>query len=401
MLNALLERQKKSLEEKRALVDSCTKVEEAQNLANEIRSLEDEIKKTEDAIKEEEQRSSNEVKVVHKGKMSNGQENRGEALEDSMEFREAFAEWCKSGKWNFRADESIKVDDVLKVIPNTVYNEFIKELKAYGQLYAKVRKISVKGGVEFPIENLVPTVNWVAEGTSSGRQKAPQLKFSVSFSYYTAEAKIAQSLLSEIVSLPILEKEIGRLLAEAFVKEFDKVIVNGTGSGQPLGILNDTRVPAANKIDMDETEVADWTSFRKKIFANVPLACKRRGIVLMTNGTWESEIMTLRDMANRPLYNETYNPVDGERICRFNGYEVVLVEDDVLKSFSDASDGDAFMIVFDPQSYVINSNLKLGMRRYYDEEKNEWVNKGLTIVDGKLLNTQNCFIISKKISKKV
>ena len=152
---------------------------------------------------------------------------------------------------------------------------------------------------------------------------------------------------------------------------------------------------------MDETEVADWTSFRKKIFANVPLACKRRGIVLMTNGTWESEIMTLRDMANRPLYNETYNPVDGERICRFNGYEVVLVEDDVLKSFSDASDGDAFMIVFDPQSYVINSNLKLGMRRYYDEEKNEWVNKGLTIVDGKLLNTQNYFIISKKISKKV
>ena len=36
------------------------------------------------------------------------------------------------------------------------------------------------------------------------------------------------------------------------------------------------------------------------------------------------------------------------------------------------------------------------MKRYFDEEKNEWVNKGLTIVDGKMLDVAGCYIIKKK-----
>ena len=45
------------------------------------------------------------------------------------------------------------------------------------------------------------------------------------------------------------------------------------------------------------------------------------------------------------------------------------------------------------------TKLTFGMKRYFDEEKNEWVNKGLTIVDGKILDPSGCYIIKKKATE--
>lgn len=173
---------------------------------------------------------------------------RASSILDTMEYRNAFAAYVRTGDESqfaaleSRADATLITTDVGKIIPNTIMQEFIKDLKVYGNLYNRVRKLNVKGGVEFPIESLVPTVSWITETTVSDTQKAPELKTSVSFGYHICEARIAQSLLSQVVTLDILESEIARLLAEAFVKEFDRIIINGTGSGQPTGILTDTRV---------------------------------------------------------------------------------------------------------------------------------------------------------------
>ena len=46
-------------------------------------------------------------------------------------------------------------------------------------------------------------------------------------------------------------------------------------------------------------------------------------------------------------------------------------------------------------SMIENQHLNV-MKRYFDEEKNEWVNKGLTIVDGKILDPSGVYIIKKK-----
>lgn len=320
----------------------------------------------------------------------------GNAL-DSLEYRQAFAKYVQTGEWNYekRADETLVTSDVGKVIPNTVMKEFIKELKHYGNIYKRVRKINVKGGVEFPIEELVPTVSWIAETTKSDTQKAPKTNTSVVFGYHIVEAKIAQSLLSSIVSLDILEKEIAKLLAEAFVKEYDKIIFNGTGKGQPLGILNDTRVPKKNIITFTEEEIADWTKFRKKLFAVIPVSYRSEGIFAMTAATWESNIMTLRDSNNNPVAKETFNVAEGKDVCTFNGRETELVEPDILKDFDTAASGDVFATLFRPKDYVFNDNLQLAFKRYYNEEENKWINKGIAITDGKLLDPNGVFILKK------
>jgi HK97 family phage major capsid protein len=330
-------------------------------------------------------------------KMNQSPEKRtGNAL-DSMEYRKAFAKYVQTGEWDYqkRDDEILTTSDVGKIIPNTIMTEFIRELKVYGVLYDRVRKLNIKGGVEFPIEELVPTVSWISETTVSDTQRAPELKTSVSFNYYIVEARIAQSLLSQVVALDVLETEIARLLAEAFVKEFDRIILSGTGSGQPLGILNDARVKAANKLTFTSAEMADWTKWRTKFFAKIPLAYRGEGVLVMTAATWESYIMTLKDANDRPLYSETYDPTNGNQICRFAGREVILVEPDIIKDYDTAATGEAWAIYFKPDNYAINSNLQLGFKRWFDDDKNRWVNKGLCIMDGKLLDTNGVFIFNK------
>lgn len=322
-------------------------------------------------------------------------ELRSENPLDSLEYRNAFMKYVQTGEWNYRADDTLITSDIGKIIPNTIMNEFIKELKVYGQLYSLVRKLNVKGGVEFPIEELVPTVTWITETTVSETQAVPEIKTSISFGYHIVEARISQSLLSQVVSLPILEQEIAKLLAEAFVKEFDRIIVKGTGSGQPLGILNDTRVKAGNKIAFAAADMADWTKFRKNLFAKIPLAYRGQGILIMTAATWESNIMTLKDSNNRPLYQETYDPNTGNLECRFAGRQVVLVEPDILADYDTASSGEVWGIYLRPQDYAINSNLQIGFKRWFDDDKNKWVNKGLCIMDGKLVDVNGVYILTK------
>ena len=328
------------------------------------------------------------------------QQRTAESYLDTLEYRQAFATYVRTGVWNYEQRDGsagmVTTADIGKIIPNTIMQEVIKELKSYGNLYNRVRKLNVPGGVEFPIEDLIPTVSWITETTVSDDQSAPELKTSVAFGYHIAEARIAQTLLSQVVSLAMLESEIAKILAEAFIKEFDRIIISGSGVGQPTGILNDNRVLAKNKITMAAADAVDWAKWREKLFAKIPLSYRAGGVLVMTVDTWEGLICTMKDSNNRPIYTETYDVNTGAPTYRFNGKEVVLVENDLgIADYSTATSGQPYMIYFKPTDYAINSNLQIGFKRYFNEDKNKWVNKGLCIMDGKLLDVNSCYIIKK------
>lgn len=323
---------------------------------------------------------------------------------DSIEYRTAFANYVKTGNWNYEqqveqraaSDGMVTTADIGRIIPNTILNEVIKNLKSYGNLYTRVRKLNVKGGVEIPIQELIPTVKWITETEVSENQSAPEIKQSVMFGYHICEARLPQSLLSSVVALEYLEIEIAALLAEAFAKEYDRVIISGSGAGQPLGILKDTRVKAANKITMSAADAEDWTKWRKNLFAKIPISYRAGGVLVMTVDTWESLICTMKDANNRPLYSEVYNVETNTTTYRFNGKEVMIVENDLgIMDYSTANAKDVYMLYFKPTDYAMNDNQQIGYKRYFNEESNKWINKGLSITDGKLLDVNSVFIISK------
>ncbi len=323
----------------------------------------------------------------------------------SLEYRMAFKDYVQRGtpipaKFENRAagDPGPTVTgDIGAIIPTTVMEELIKDVsKVYGQVYGKVRKLNIRGGVQFPISKLSATVKWIGETEVSARKKAGDIKEYVTFGYHQAEVRISVTLLAMTVSLTLFESEIAKIIAEAYVHEMDSCIVSGTGVGQPLGIAKDPRV--TNIVEMTEAEFSDWTAWKKKLFSKIPLAKRGQGEFLFTNATMESNLLTMKDQNNRPLFREAADLQIGDRNIdgTFFGRGTTLVEPDILADFDTAAAGDVVGIYWIPTDYAINTNMEFNVHRYFDEETNEWVTKGIVIVDGKILDTSGCYVIKKK-----
>ena len=327
----------------------------------------------------------------------------------SMEYREAFKAYVQRGtpipenltqRAGGDAGPTVAAD-LGMIIPTTIMNEFIKKVsKVYGQLYSKVRKLNIQGGVKFQISDLKANFKWITETTPSGRQKAGDVKEYVEFSYNIGEIRVSQTLLSQVVALQMFEDEIVRIMTEAYVEAMDKGIIAGTGAGQMLGILKDTRVTeqTGHIIEFTAEQFGNWEQWRKRLFSMIPLSKRGKGEFIFTASTVESNLLTMKDANNRPIYKEAAELNVGESATdgRFYGREVTMVEPDIVADFDTAGSGDVVGVYWIPDDYAINTNLAFGMKRYFDEDKNEWVNKGLTIVDGKILDPSGVYIIKKK-----
>jgi len=326
-----------------------------------------------------------------------------ETKEDNkeMEYRQAFMAYVQKGTpipAELRNGEAISTNESGAAIPITVMNEVINTIrKRYGNLYSKVRKLSVPGGVEIPIGALQATFKWINESTVSPRQKTDKLG-KITFKYHTAEIRVAQTFLSQILTLSAFEAELTNIIAIAYLEAMDKGIVNGTGEGSMLGILNDERV--TNTISLSATDMNDWKAWRTKFFAKLPLGY-RAGEFIFPMSTVETYLETMSDDNNNPIFRQATGLEVGDGDAempagRFFGREISLVEEDILPDFDTASAGDVIGIYWQPQEYGINENFGFMMRRYFDEETNEWVDKAITVVDGKVLNPTGFYLIKKK-----
>ena len=82
------------------------------------------------------------------------------------------------------------------------------------------------------------------------------------------------------------------------------VVVDGTGNGQMLGILNDPRVLATgNVVEMTAAEINDWTVWRKKFFAKLPLGY-RSGEFIFPLGTVDAYLETMTDANGNPVFRQ-------------------------------------------------------------------------------------------------
>lgn len=316
---------------------------------------------------------------------------------ETLEYRNAFMRYIQTGEPMKRAGEAISTNDSGAAIPLTVMNEVINTVrKRYGNLYSKVRKTNVQGGVEIPIGALKASFKWINEKTVSPRQKTDKLG-KISFSYHTAEIRVAQSFLSQLLTLSAFEAKLAEVIAIAYLEAMDYGIVNGSGDGSMLGILHDPRV--TNVITMTAAQINDWTKWRKNFFSQLPLGY-RAGEFIFPLSTVESYLETMADANNNPIFRQAtgLEVNDGDAVNpngRFFGRDISLVEPDIIADFDTANQGDVIGIYWQPNEYAINENFGFTMRRYFDDEENEWVDKALVVADGKVLNPTGFYIIKK------
>ena len=426
---ARLEERKAKLREK---VDKSTDVAEVRSLTEELETIIEDLNDLRDELATlEEDNSGDENDTVGSGENteraqipsdakivnpnllgkfeSKVVDSRKDDIYASKEYRKAFMEYAQRGTAipsQFQTRDSAANTTTLgATIPTTVLNEFINEIKVrYGQLFNKVRQLNVPGSLRIPIAKLQAEFRWISESTVSPNEDAGDYSEFVEFSYNTAELRVSQTLVSSIVSLDLFEREIVNVMMIAYLKAMDYGIVNGTGNGQMTGILNDSRVLNSGQVvEFTENEINDWTEWRNKFFAKLPLGY-RAGEFIFPMSTVEAYLETMADNNNNPVFRQAtgLEVNDGDAQYpngRFFGREISLVEPDIIKDFDTASNGDVIGIYWNPQeSYGINTNMEFTMRRFFDEYRNEWINKVLTIVDGKVINPKSIWLIKKKVT---
>lgn len=424
----LIAAKEKRAGELRTIIEKATDVAEARTAMTELESVNGELARAREQlanIEADEARAAQQAQAQGNGGSFNpvatyGQQNGGAQSRDNttdalatMEYRRAFMNFVQNGTPSqllTRADAEHVSGDLGILLPNTIVHEIISGVeKVYGQLYSRVKKTNVKGGVQYPVGAFTATMFW--DGTAgtdtehgvSEKQKTGGANDFITFTYHIGEIRIAQSLLQSVVTVEAFEREIVDALVEAYVRDMDYVILQGNGTKQPEGILTEAakggsgRIPTANIITFSEADMADWKQWQKKLFAKIPLSMRKlRPEFVMTAETFESNIMTLEDTYGRPVYRETYNPVTGDESATFKGRDVIFVEEGGFKSFDSAATGEYFGMLWVPEkAYLLNSNMQFSYKKYFDESTNQYVTKALVIVDGKVLDGKYIFLLKK------
>lgn len=419
-LTDLIARKKSEIEELKKKMKESANADEVRSLGDTLIALGNEVKEAEGKLAELDKNDDNGGEPApEEGRSFNPLATYGAPVVETTrsnadplgteEYRSAFKNYVQKGTMSDvlqRADDQFESGDLGILMPTTILNEIQKELeKVYGQLYSRVKKYNINGGVKIPTGGFSATFTRITEtGAPTDRQNPAQAMGEISFTYKIGEIRVAQTLLANILSLPIFEKELSKSIVEAYIKAMDNEILNGVGTNNQMeGILVEAnkggtgRFKTENIIEFTEAEMRDWKKWQEKLFGKIPLAMRNaRPEFVMTPFTYEAYIKTLADDNNRPVYAETFNPVDGSEKATFKGRTVVFVEDGLgINDFE--IDGEYFGIYWVPEKgYGINTNLNFAVKRYFDEEKLQWVERAVVINDGKILDPAYIYLLKKK-----
>ena len=302
----------------------------------------------------------------------------------TLAYRKAFKDYVISGvpipeeyTQEQRDNQLTMVGDVGAVIPTNLLNKVIEDMTVEGKILARITQTSMQGGVDIPISDLNPTATWLeSENTVSDTQKA-EMKAKLSFGYHVLEARISVGLLTNTVTLNVFENTIVKQLKKAMIRAIETAIISGTGVGQPKGITTYS-LPANQVVKMDVNsigKVSTWADVESRI----PETEEDTVIYIMNKATWEKYLNGMTDSTGQKIGLGRINE-KGQKIL--NGREVLTCEN--LPSFDGASDSDIFGIVVDLSKYMLNSNLSMYYKKYFNEDTNKYVHKSLMIVDGKM-----------------
>lgn len=384
----------KRMSEINELIQKSESVDEIRSLGAEKETLANEVKEARKQLAELEKTGMNPLATY--GQRGATPTNADVDQFDTVEYREAFMNYvCRGTAIPMELRGTTTTADASAVIPTSIMNEIVQELESSGEIYAKVRKLNVQGGVQFPILSLKPTATWITANTGTSESDAQKLQAndSIVFNYYGLECKVSQTLLANVTTLEMFKSLFVPMSVEAIITAIELAIFKGTGVGQMTGITVDTRVPAKNKFEISAEEFGTWDGWKKKVFAKMKKSY-RNGTFIMAQSTFDGYIDGMVDNNGQPIGRVNYG-IDGSEVYRFGGKEVITVEEDLIADYETASKGDVVAVFVNLKDYAINSNMEIKVVKWEDHDTNEIKNKAIVICDGKLVDPHGVLIIKK------
>lgn len=312
---------------------------------------------------------------------------------NDLEYRKAFMNYVVKGvpiAANLQnVDATTKTGEVGTVIPTTIMEKIIDKMEAVGMILPLVTRTNYKGGLSIPTSSVKPTATWVAEGAGSDKQK--KTTGQVTFTYHKLRCAVAVSLEVDTVSLAVFETTLANNVAEAMTKALEQAIISGTGSGQPKGILKET---ATGNVEIAASEDPTYQTL-VDAEGLLPLAYEGGAKWFMTKQTF-MKFIGMVDSQKQPIARVNYG-INGKPERILLGREVIL--NDYMTSLGAAIESDTVVaFLFNPQDYVLNTNLAMTVKHYEDNDNDDLVTKAIMLVDGKVVDKNSLITVTKKSS---
>ena len=296
-----------------------------------------------------------------------GNEKMNENEKKDLQYRNAFMEYVLRGTpipSELRADANTTTGDAASVIPTHLVNQIIEKMENVGMILTLISRTSFAAGVEIPTSTVKPVATWVAEGAGSDRQKKSTGK--VSFTYHKLRCEISMSMEMGVMALSSFEAKFVENVAKAMVYAIENAVINGTGSGQPKGILTET----GNDLGAKALDFA----LLAEVEGALPSEYEAGAKWCMNKKTF-AKVQGLVDKNGQPVARVNYGV--GKALER-----VILGRDVVVCPYV----ADDTMFMFDFGDYVLNTIYDMGISKKQDWETEDLLTKAVMSVDGKTVD---------------
>ena len=390
-LKNLIERKQSEMDELKKRSDESQDLAEVraigellEKLANEIteakKQLEELDKENEEQPAQEEEQAERSV-IPAQAELRNAQVvstfNLGgkETMENhNTEYRNAFMEYVLRGTpipAELRADANTTTGDAASVIPTHLVNQIIEKFDNVGMILPLITKTSYKAGVEIPTSSVKPVATWVSEGAGSDRQKKATGK--ITFAYYKLRCEISMSMEVGTMALAAFEAKFVENVAKAMTYAVENAVINGTGSGQPKGILTETGAA-----------VNGGATYAKvcEVEAAIPVEYETGAKWCMNKKTF-MKFVAMVDQAGQPIARVNYG-IAGK------AERTLLGRDVVISPY--VADNKAFVVDF--ADYILNTVYDMGISKKQDWETEDLLTKAVMSVEGKLVDAGSLVIFN-------
>lgn len=316
-----------------------------------------------------------------------------ENMLDSIEYRSAFMNYVLKGtpipEKFLNVDANTKTTDIGAVISPTVVNRIIEKMESTGMILPLVTKTAYSAGATVPTSTVKPEATWVAEGGTSDKQK--KTTGQIDIKGYKLRCAISMTLEASVMSLQIFETVFVNNVSEAMVKAQEKAFIEGSGSGQPKGILKET-VPAGQNVDIAAASDPDYQTL-VDAEAALPLAYENGAVWNMTKKTF-MKFVGMVDSNGQPIARVNYG-INGKPERTLLGRRVVL-NDYMISLGTTISSDTVVAFLFDWSDYMFNTNYAMRIKTYEDNDTEDQITKAVMICDGKAIDVNSLVTVTKK-----
>ena len=213
-----------------------------------------------------------------------------------------------------RADSFNTLSNSAAVIPTQTLKEIVKQARNTNGLYNEVRIFNVPSNLSVPVGTPTDAASWHTEGAAVDRSKVTTT--AVTFSGLELIKVLSMSAAVKRMDIPAFESYITQELRSSIADAIGAAIVNGTGSGQPTGIISGITWTAANTVTAEALTADNLLA----AIALLPAGYAGGAKFAMSTATLFSQVYPLKDEQGDYLFTD---PANGG-VHRLFGFEIVL-----------------------------------------------------------------------------